>query len=193
MKIDLTYQLSKELMDDFAKSASEKALSKFGHFGTHFDIQDKVFPLEYCERNGIAFDVSYVCNRDIEASDIDMNLISEGDFVLFHTGMIERAPYGSKEYFTQHPQLSQNMIEVLISKKASLIGLDMAGVRRGEEHALADQLCADHGTYIIENLVNLKSICNIPGEKPKLLVHTYPLNLSGYTGIPARVIVDIQD
>ena len=193
MKIDLTYQLSQELLNDFITTASDKTFSKFGHFGTHFDLMDKTFPLDYCERNGIAFDVSHICNRDIEAADIEMASISEKDFVLLYTGMIERFPYGSKEYFTKQPQLSQDLINALIVKKVSLIGIDMGGVRRGAEHALADQLCADHGVYIIENLINLESICCITNEKKNFIVHTYPLNLSGYTGLPSRVIAEIQE
>jgi kynurenine formamidase len=146
--------------------------------------------LEYCERKGIIFEVSHVKNRDIEVSDLDMECIIENSFVLIRTGMIDRVAYGSREYFKEHPQLSQELIKALVSKHVSLIGIDMAGVRRGIEHAAADQFCADHGTYIIENLVNMKKVySNL--NKP-FIVHTYPLNLSGYTGIPCRVIVEFD-
>jgi hypothetical protein len=31
-----------------------------GHLGTHFDVMNREFPLEYTRRNGIVFDVSDV-------------------------------------------------------------------------------------------------------------------------------------
>lgn len=188
MQIDMTYELKKELMDEFIKTAADRSFSKFGHFGTHFDIQDKKFPLEYCERNGVIFDVSHIKDKEIEDTDLDMSAIRDHDFVLIRTGMIDRTEYGSREYFEEQPQLSHGLIQKLIFKGVSLIGIDMAGVRRGAEHAAADQLCADHGTYLVENLVNMEKVARLAGEGNPFTVHTYPLNLVGYTGLPARVI-----
>lgn len=191
MKIDLTYLLTKEQLNNLIKIVNDSTISKLGHFGTHFDIQDKEFPLEYCERKGIIFDVSQVKDRDITVSDLNMECIIENSFVLIRTGVIDRVEYGSIEYFKEHPQLSQELIEALVSKHVSLIGIDMAGVRRGAEHAVADQFCADHGTYIIENLVNMKEVYS--NLNRPFIVHTYPLNLRGYTGIPCRVIVEFEE
>ena len=39
---------------------------------------------------GVIFDVSNLGERDIELADIDTEKISAGDFVLFHTGAIDR-------------------------------------------------------------------------------------------------------
>ena len=46
-----------------------------GHFGTHFDVMGKEFPLDYTESNGIIFDVSDINNRDIEVDDIEIDEI----------------------------------------------------------------------------------------------------------------------
>lgn len=192
MKIDLTYRLEKEWIEDFLKNNMNGDLSKFGHFGTHFDIQDKEFPLEYCERKGIIFDVSFVQDRDIEVSDLNINAIEQNSIVLIHTGIIENIKYGTVQYFNEHPQLSYELIEKLIEMKVSLIGIDMAGVRRGTQHVKADQYCADHNIFIIENLVQMKQVVRSFHDGNNFIVHTYPLNLAGYTGLPARVIAEFK-
>ena len=51
---------------------SMASLLKFGHFGTHFDCMGKTFPLENCERNGVAFDVHMVRGREVSPDDIDL-------------------------------------------------------------------------------------------------------------------------
>ena len=43
MKTDLTLRLNPELL----KTASGQTRSLFGHLGTHFDVMNRVFPLEY--------------------------------------------------------------------------------------------------------------------------------------------------
>ena len=46
-----------------------------GHLGTHFDVMDKVFPMEYAEREGIIFDVSRVGDGEVQISDIDLTRV----------------------------------------------------------------------------------------------------------------------
>jgi len=69
MLIDLTLLVTPPMTRD-AEGSMTHAL--FGHLGTHFDIMDQSFPLEYTERAGIVFDVSKITDRDIEISDIDL-------------------------------------------------------------------------------------------------------------------------
>ena len=192
MFIDLTYELDKKTIEIFIDSfITKKDFSKFGHFGTHFDVMDKKFPLEYTRRNGVFFDVSLVRNREIEKTDISLNNINEHDFVIFYTGTLQKEGYGTKKYFENHPELSQELIFALVEKKISLIGVDMAGVRRGKEHNIADQYCADSGVFIIENLANLFLLLEATANKSSFIVHTYPLKLRGYTGLPTRIIAEI--
>lgn len=191
MKIDLTYPLSKEKIDEFTSKLSErnKNVMAMGHFGTHFDAMGKNFPLDYSESRGIIFDVSRISDREIELADIDAEKIQAGDFVLLHTGAIEKFPYGSEEYFKNNPVLSWELIKNLVAKKIRLIGVDSCGVRRGGEHAQADKLCADNETFVIENLVNLDKIISAGVEV--FHVHTYPLNAINFSGIPSRVVAEI--
>ena len=107
MFIDLTLEVTPKLTQD-AKGNESKA--NFGHLGTHFDVMNKEFPLSYLERNGVIFDVRGIDEIEV----IDLEKIRSGDFVIFYTGFLEKAGYGTKEYFQAHPQLSNNLIEKLL-------------------------------------------------------------------------------
>ena len=187
MLIDITMKVTPAMV----KTAPEKEnTALIGHLGTHFDVMEQEFPLSYTRREGIVFDVSDVKGRDISGSDIDMDLVKKDQFVCFYTGFIEEVGYGGKEYFGEHPQLSEELIDALIEKSISLIGLDFAGVRRGKEHIPKDRYCADRGVFIIENLCCLKAVTEAGG---RCIMHTYPVNYEGMTGLPCRVVAEVAD
>lgn len=190
MRIDLTYQLTREKISELSATSDsrDKNLISFGHMGTHFDTTGKTFSLDYCECPGVIFDVSTL-ERDIELADIDAEKISAGDFVLFHTGTSARYEYWSKDYSTNFPQLSWDVIKFLVAKKIHIIGVDARGLRKGSEHPEADEFCANNNVFIVENLVNLGKLFNESGGK-NFTVHTYPLNLVGFSGIPCRVVAE---
>lgn len=185
MLIDITLKITPKMVTD-AQGNEKKAL--VGHLGTHFDVMNKEFPLEYTERKGIVFDVSNISNRDIELSDIELSKIEKDMFVAFYTGFIEKEEYGSAVYFKEHPQLSDELIDALLEKEISIIGIDFAGVRRGKEHTPKDQYCADRGVFIIENLCNLKEVLN---NGAYFIASTYPMNYVGMTGLPCRVVARV--
>ena len=185
MLIDVTLKITPEIANDPIHSKP----SLIGHIGTHFDVMEKEFPLEYTKRKGIIFDVSGVIGRDIDINDISLDLIEKDSFVAFYSGYIERVNYGENGYFTDHPQLSFPLIESLTEKGVSVIGLDFAGIRRGKEHTPTDRYCAEKGTFIVENLCNLKAVFE---RSETFTAHTYPMNYVGITGLPCRVIAEID-
>lgn len=185
MKIDITLKITPKMATD-AQGNEKKAL--VGHLGTHFDVMNQEFPLDYTERNGIVFDVSGVQGRDIEMADVDLDQIKKDMFVAFYTGFIEKEGYGSKRYFSEHPQFSNELLEALLQKQISMIGIDFAGVRRGKEHSPMDQHCADRGVFIIENLCNLENVLKNGGI---FIAHAYPMNYAEMTGLPCRVVAEI--
>lgn len=181
MRIDLTLCITPEM----AKTVQEnekKALS--GHLGTHFDVMNKNFPLTYCRRKAVVFDVSNVADRDIDVGDIALSQVEKDMFVAFYTGFIEKVGYGTPLYFHQHPQLSDALIDALLEKDISIIGVDFAGVRRGREHTPKDQYCADHGVFIVENLCGLRTVV---GE---CTMHIDLMNDAETTGLPCSVIAE---
>lgn len=184
MLIDCSLKVTQAMRLD-AQGNETKALT--GHLGTHFDVMNKEFPLSFTQRNGIVFDVSQVKNRDIEIKDINLERVQKDSFVAFYTGFNQEEKYGTVRYFKEHPQLSNKLIDALLLKKVSIIGIDAAGIRRGLEHTSTDQKCADHNVFVVENLCNLDLIVN-----RKSIIHTYPINFEGYTGLPTRVIAEIE-
>ena len=186
MKIDITLKITPEMLKE-AENNPNPALK--GHLGTHFDVMDKEFPLEYTRLEGVIFDVSGVIGRDIQISDVDTGRIKPNSFIAFHSGYSETEEYGTSAYYNEHPQLSMELIEFMLLKQVSVIGLDFAGVRRGKEHTPTDQLCADKGVFIIENLRNMDKVINVGVDA---VIHTYPLNCTGISGLPCRVIAEIN-
>ena len=187
MLVDLSVKVSRTASGNALDN--EKMVS-FGHMGTHFDLMNKEFPLEFVKREGLVFNVRDMKEREILPGDIDMSLVKENMFVAFYTGFIEDEGYGTKKYFTEHQELSNELIDMLLDKKVSIIGVDFAGVRRGVEHTPKDQYCADRGVFIIENLCNLNKILN--GKKHETFtVNTYPVNFEGMSGLPCRVVGEI--
>lgn len=193
MKIDLSVTITEEilkLMRNLHSSGRLPPVTQFGHIGTHFDVMDKQFQLENTERKGKVFDVSQIKGRDIEIADIDSSSIEENDFVIFHTGWLKEKKYGTPEYFKGHPELTQTLITYLVDKKVSMIGIDAAGIRRSSEHPKADQYCADNGIFVVENLNNLDILLQ-EAKGRDFVLHTYPVNYEGLSGLPCRVIAEI--
>lgn len=131
-----------------------------GHVGTHFDVYGDIqVPLDYMLTRGIIFDVSHIKKREVMLEDIAIDCIQPGDFVLMHTGSIERHPYGSNLYFGNSLQFSWELIEALAKKYVKFIGIDAPDLRKGhEEHPKADQMCLKYGAFVMENLINLDQL-----------------------------------
>lgn len=185
MLIDITFKVTPEILK-IDPGTIQKALA--GHTGTHFDVMNMEFPLEYTRRDGIVFDVSGVRERDISAEDIDLSRVEKGMFVAFCSNYIEEVGYGTPGYFSGSPQLSHELIDELLDRGVSIIALDFGGIRRGKEHTPKDQLCADRGTFVIENLCNLRALVERGG---RFTAHSYPMSYIGITGLPCRVIAEI--
>jgi len=187
MLVDLTYKVTKLAQRN---AFNNEQMSSFGHLGTHFDVMNKVFPLDFLKRDGIAFDVTAEKGREIEANDIDLRLVHPKMFVAFYTGFIELEAYGSVRYFKEHPILSNDLIDQLLELQVSIIGIDFAGVRRGDEHTPKDQYCADRGVFIVENLCNLASL--LEGNSSRnFIANTFPINFEGMSGLPCRVVAEL--
>ncbi len=184
MLVDVTLKITPKMAAD-AQGNEKKAL--VGHLGTHFDVMNKEFPLEYAKRKGIVFDVSHVKDRDIALEDVEIAHVEKDMFVAFYSGFDE--DYGSRAYFNEHPQLSNALIDQLLEKGVSLIGVDFAGLRRGTEHTPKDQYCANRGVFVVENLCNLNLI--LDSSASELVFYTFPMHYADVTGLPCRVLVEL--
>lgn len=185
MLVDITLRVTPEML---GTAWENTAKSLVGHLGTHFDVMDKEFPLEYTRRKAVVFDVSQVRGRDVEITDVDLDRVEADMFVAFYTGYLAETEYGTPAYFKEHPQLSRSLIEALLEKGVSIIGVDCAGIRRGKEHVPVDQRCADRGVFVVENLSNLQKVLS---AGPQFTANTYPMRFAGVTGLPCRVVAEI--
>ncbi len=185
MLFDLTLRITPKMVSG-AEGNEKRAV--VGHLGTHFDVMDKDFPLEYTERKGIVFDVQKVAGRDIGITDIAINRVGKDMFVAFYTGTTETKEYGTKDYFTGHPQLSNGLIDELVNRKVSIIGVDCAGARRGPEHPLTDKRLAGLGIFVIENLYGFAALLKTADE---FTACTYPMSYAEMSGLPCRVVARV--
>lgn len=190
MLLDLTLLVSIDNPIFGKVSLDLAAPTSAGHVGTHLDkMTGEPIPLEWIDRNGVLVDVRPETN-EIGLNAIHGVEIREGDFVFFATDHIARHEYGSRSYFEHHPQLEWPLIEDLVRRGVSLIGIDAPAIRRGkDEHIKADNFCAQHQSYVIENLVNL-------GRLPNDRNSTFPVHLGwigrpGMTGWPVQVVARI--
>lgn len=187
MNIDLTLKLTEKHPALALYKDVESEYIRLGHFATHLDTHLKsTVPLSYMQRRGILIDISQIDKIDIEIGDIDLSAVQPDDFVIFKTNTIKKYAYGSKEYFTKHIQLSDAIIDELISKKISFIGIDAAGIRHGAQHVIADKRCEEKQIYIIENLDNLDTLQGY--AKRFFSVITLWIEVPGQTGLPCRVV-----
>ena len=192
MKIDLTLPISTDHWHDLLQQLIATAQwEKLGHLGTHFDVMEREFPLEYCELPGTFFDVSQVRGRDIELADIEQCAIREGDFVIIHTGWLREQPYGTPAYLHAPVVLSMALIHSFIERHVSLIGVDLPGIRPAAEHRAIDSYCAQHGAFVIENLYHLESLARESAGQD-MIISTYPMRIQGATGLPCRVVATLR-
>ncbi len=192
MKLDLSLQVDKKLLETLglAVQSIERDLDKAGHVGTHFDVMDKEFSIEKIITKGRVFDISGLTTGEVKISDVNLSSVQPDDFVMFYSGTLKRWGYGTKEYLSANIELSDELIDELIARNVSFIGVDMGGVKKPQDHRRIDQYCADKGIFIIENLNNLDLLY----EKTKdesFTVYTFPVNMTGFSGLPCRIIAEV--
>ena len=192
MKIDLSFKLDKKALEETLGSLAQvnMNLEKQGHVGTHFDIMNKEFSIDNVITKGRVFDISHIKTEEVKLKDLDLSSVEKGDFIMFHSGILKRLKYGSKEYFSTNIELSDEVIDYLIDKEVNFIGIDMNGAQKPANHQRIDQHCADRGVFIIENLDNLDLVLEKASDK-SFTVYTFPVNMSGFSGLPCRVIAQI--
>ena len=114
MYYDLTLKITPELMKD---ANQNEIITLFKHIGTHFDVMDQKFPLDYLHLSAVIFNVSLIQNHDIEINDIKLDFIQEIMFIAFYTRFNKEAGYDTARYFKEHPPLSKKLVEALIQKR----------------------------------------------------------------------------
>jgi kynurenine formamidase len=194
MFLDLT--LAIDMNDPVVGKANQdqNSFMSQGHIGTHLDVYEGQGrpPAEYAVRRGIIVKVGEVGETEITEKVLEGYDVREGDFVIFHTGYLSKYSYGTRDYFRGHPQMSWDFVETLAKMNLGFIGLDFAGLRRGDEHGPADVLVGRHGGFIVENMNRIGELYEAVG-KNEFKMHTGWTGLLGFSGLSCRVVAEIPD
>ena len=173
--IDLSYDIKSEMPvypgDMELNSNKEKDYDKDGfnlysfstsmHVGTHIDAplhmgKNKKFISEYSIDkfigNAVLLDVRG--EKVIGIKDDYYRDIKENDIVLLFTGW--DSFYGKKEYYTNHPVISEELAELLIKKKIKMLGMDMPSPDR--DNYEIHNVLFENDIFLLENLTNLNKL-----------------------------------
>ena len=163
-------------------------LSLAAHTATHVDLvfADTRIEPERMIGRGKLLDVTQVPGGEIRLDDIEHQVeIESGDFVFFRTDWDK---FVNTEEYYNHPELSLDVVQWLISKRVNAVGIDAQGLGRARRHGEYDRLLIKNNVFVIENLVNLAAI-----PKKQFKVYCFPLKIENVDAIPARVVVEIAE
>ena len=162
-------------------------LSFSTHTATHVDLvftEKRIDPGRMIG-TGKLIDVTQVSGSGIQLDDVRHQVeVESGDFVLFRTDWSKFA--GTDTYY-DHPELSLEVVQWLVSKSINAVGIDALGLGRDRRHGEYDRLLARNDIFVIENLANLSAI-----PKTEFTVYCFPLKIKGTDAIPARVVVEVE-
>lgn len=160
------------------------------HTGTHIDVpmhlinDDKLasdFLIDDFIGKGVLLDVRG--ENIIDMKPRYEEIIEENSVVLLYTGFDEF--YGMEKYFTNHPILSAELSDFLISKKIKILGMDMPSPDRSP--FTIHKALLSNGIFVLENVTNLQELLKINSFE----VIALPLKISAeasFTRAICRVI-----
>ncbi len=178
--------------DDFR----ETLLRMSSHTGTHMDA-----PAHMLEKAPYLDDIpvesfcgkAYVLNCAGSGTDNEINAdllrnkpeLRDADYLILSTGWEKY--WGTKEYFSDFPVLSDDAVDYLLKLELKGIGTDTMSVDRmnSTDFPIHHQLMANH-LVIIENLCHLTSI-----RENSVLFAALPLKFRCSDGAPVRAIAAV--
>ena len=163
-------------------------LSLSAHTATHVDLvfaEKRIEPERMIGRGKLVV-ATQEPGSEIQLDDIEHQVeIESGDFVFFRTDWSRFV--GTGEYYN-HPELSREVVQWLVSKRINAVGIDALGMGRDRRHGEYDRLLIKNDIFVIENLVNLSAI-----PRREFKVYCFPLKIEKVDAIPARVVVEIAE
>lgn len=156
------------------------------HTGTHVDAPRHMvlggksldeIPVEHFCGNGVYIKV----DGKFSLKQIQQVSITEGDIVLFHTGMSD--VYHQSVYYEKYPAMPEEVANFLVEKRVKMVGVDMCSP--DHEPFTVHRILLKNNVLIIENLTNLASLAN-----KKFKVYAFPIKLQ-IDGAPVRVVAEV--
>ena len=159
------------------------------HVGTHIDA-----PLHMIEEGKMVNDLPIDRfigtgklldargKKEVDGSVFEGVSVLPGDIVLVYTGWSEN--FGSKNYYTDYPVLTEDFAETAMSFGAKIVGLDTPSPDR-DPYTVHKMLFAKE-ILIIENLTNLSELVGVEDFD----VYALPIKLQA-DAAPVRVIAQV--
>lgn len=151
----------------WANSQADK-LGARGHVGTHLDCYTAIPEKNEYEIKGLVID----CRHRMPKPEDILHMDSlENMALVLHTGNSERHQYGTEDYFNEASFLSEEVLNLILSKKPLFIIVDSHGIaEKGVKHIYFDKTCEVNGCHVIEN-VNLASVKDKKYIMMKILIN----------------------
>lgn len=156
------------------------------HTGTHIDIpmhlidderMVKDFDVNNFIGNGVLLDVRG--EQCIAMKPEYDKMIKEDDIVLLYTGFDQY--YYETKYFTEHPFVSDELGEFLVSRKIKMLGMDMPAP--DYPPFTFHKSLLSNGIFILENAANLEELTNLAAFE----VMAFPLKISAEASLVRAV------
>ncbi|MGB0405240.1 MAG: cyclase family protein [Fusobacterium sp.] len=181
---------------------NESLLTILSHTGTHADAPKHIysqgksldeFSIDSFVGKAFVVDTRNMDPKeDIKIGDINMERFKQADFILFYNGLDKK--FGKKEFLTDYPVPSKELIDLINSHNKKGIGFDAIGLDRleNENLDLHKRLFKNNNIINIENLNNLDKI--IHEIKDGLFTFiVLPLKFKNSDGAPVRAIGIIEE
>lgn len=138
----------------WANSQTDK-LGARGHIGTHLDCYTIAPEKNEYEVKGLILD----CRTSMPKPEDILHIDSlENMALVLHTGNSEKHQYGTEDYFNEATFLSEEVLNLILSKKPLFIIVDSHGIaEKGAKHISYDKKYEANGCHVIEN-VDLTSV-----------------------------------
>ncbi len=152
-------------------------LSTCLHTGTHIDLpmhlinDNRVvadFDLDHFAGKGVLLDVRG--ENPIRLKSYYKEMISDGCVVLLYTGFDKY--YNEEEYFTHHPEVSDELADFLLSRKIKMLGMDMPSP--DFPPFTIHKALLSNDIFVLENITNLQDLLDVNSFE----VMAFPLKIS---------------
>ena len=173
------------------------------HTGTHVDapahfiengdlIED--IPLERFYGECYCADFSEFRNGEIVTADVVKRKLSriKAKKILMHFGWDKNL--FSKNYYTEHPFLSEDACDFLVERGTELVGMDtpMPDDPRNGKGSVNDS--PNHLILLKSNVVILEYLCNLAGlVNQEFTISALPLKLTNVDGAPVRAVAIVDE
>ena len=130
----------------WANSQTDK-LGARGHIGTHLDCYTIAPEKNEYEVKGLILD----CRTSMPKPEDILHIDSlENMALVLHTGNSEKHQYGTEDYFNEATFLSEEVLNLILSKKPLFIIVDSHGIaEKGAKHISYDKKCEANGCHVI--------------------------------------------